>query len=83
MPKESRPNDCPLYPNKESVIVKVRDRDFVVKFYEPAPGKTDPNGICLAEFLPDWNPNVHSRGTCRKCGDVIDVTPKDTAWGRI
>lgn len=76
MSAESRPEDCPLYPDRDSAYFTVKGVDYVVKNLGPihrvaAEGKAE----CMARFLSKWRPNEYNNGPCRRCNKRIDITP--------
>ena len=83
MSAESRPEDCPLYPDTESAYFTVEGVDYVVKNLGPIHRMAgEEKAECMAKFFPGWRPNEHNDGPCHRCNRRIDITPTSEPWGR-
>jgi len=83
MSAEARPENCPLYPDRESTYYRVKSVDYIVKNVGVEPKIVVPeNAECMAKFLPDWSPNMSLEGSCNRCHTRVVVTPTTDPWAK-
>ena len=83
MSSESRPEDCPLYPNKERAEVRINKIEYVVKDLGPVPMMvSEKKALCMANFIPDWTPNIRLEGNCDRCFTRVLVIPASDPWAK-
>ena len=81
MSTELRPDTCPLYPNKTRAEIELNGINYVVKDLGPVPMMvSEKKAVCMANFIPDWAPNMHLEGNCDRCLTRVLVTPTSDPW---